>query len=621
MSRNNWTNLRSILYVVVSSLIVLPLSAQEYLEPLPGNASLRYATESFTKASFKTPLPLPFVDDFSYNSIYPDPVLWADNQVFINSNFPIMPPSVGVATFDGLNPDGQPWRTGNPNAFGSSDTLTSQMIAMAGLGAGDSVYLSFFIQPQGLGNPPESRDSLVLEFRVNDSTWRRMWSRSPVGLKVDSFYQVFVQVADPVFFTDEFQFRYRNYASLTGNVDHWHLDYVVLDKNRTISDSLLNDVAFYRNGRSLLKRYYSMPLEQIRGFETDELADSIYAASTNHFNVVKNTTFRFDARDECSGNILKSDFFQTINFPAFTDTVLLEENYKTELANLFAGTPCDSLVVTTRYFLNNSPPDPSTNFNDTVAHRQLFHNYFAYDDGSAEVAYRIEGNFAKVALRYVLNKPDTLRGIQVHWAHVDKDISGDLVNLIIWKRLDQPSGQADEEIFRRDLELPRYMDELNGFFTYVLDTPLAVSDTIFIGFQQVGSDNFRFGFDRNQNASQHLFFHTSGTWKTSSLPGAVMMRPVVGSPIPFQVGIPEMAPEALEVYPNPATHTLFIRWPDTVVEGTLRMYDMQGRIHYQAGGRTDNIDMSDMPAGIYLVHLVGKDGSIRFSTKVVKTRN
>ena len=100
-----------------------------------------------------------------------------------------------------------------------------------------------------------------------------------------------------------------------------------------------------------------------------------------------------------------------------------------------------------------------------------------------------------------------------------------------------------------------------------------------------------------------------------------MMRPVVGSPIPFQVGVPEVAPKALEVYPNPATHTLFIRWPETVMEGTLRMYDMQGRIHYQAGGRTDNIDMSDMPAGIYLVHLVGKDGNIRYSTKVVKTRN
>jgi hypothetical protein len=620
MRKNNLTGLGSFLIVVIGSLMAMPLSAQEYLEPLPGNAALQHSKEAFAKVSFKTAVPLPFVDDFSYNSVFPDPALWAENQVFINSTFPIMPPSVGVATFDGLGPDGQPWRPGNPTAYGSSDTLTSQQIAMAGLGAGDSVYLSFFIQPQGLGNAPESRDSLVLEFRVNDSTWQRIWGRNPVGLKVDSFYQVFVRVADPVFFTDEFQFRFRNYASLTGNVDHWHLDYVVLDKNRTVNDSLLNDVAFYRNGRSLLKRYYAMPLEQIRGFEGDELADSIYAASTNHFNVVKNTTFRFNAVEECTGSLLKTDFFQTINFPAFTDTVLLKENYKTELATLFAATSCDSLVVTTRYFLNNSPPDPSTSFNDTVVHRQIFHNYFAYDDGTAEVAYRIEGNFAKVALRYVLNKPDTLRGIQVHWAHVDKDISSDLINLIIWKRLDHPSGQADEEIYRRDLELPHYVDELNGFFTYVLDTPLAVSDTIFIGFQQVGSDNFRFGFDRNHNASQHLFFHTSGTWKTSSLPGAVMMRPVVGDPIPFQVGIPDRFPQTLEVYPNPTTGILYLRWPEGLADATVRVFDMQGRTQLNATGRTDRIDLSGLSDGIYLIHLTAADGSIIYSNKVVKTR-
>src|SRR4051794_25290576 len=48
-------------------------------------------------------LELPFNDDFSEPGIYPSPSRWMDNKVFINSDMPRVLPTVGAATFDGLD--------------------------------------------------------------------------------------------------------------------------------------------------------------------------------------------------------------------------------------------------------------------------------------------------------------------------------------------------------------------------------------------------------------------------------------------------------------------------------------------------------------------------------------
>lgn len=64
---------------------------------------------------------------------------------------------------------------------------------------------------------------------------------------VPDFKQVFILV--PYSFVlkylyNGFQFRFKNYASLTGNNDHWHIDYVRLDKNRSVTDTSISDIAF-----------------------------------------------------------------------------------------------------------------------------------------------------------------------------------------------------------------------------------------------------------------------------------------------------------------------------------------------------------------------------------------
>lgn len=602
--------------LVCSILISLPLIAQESVDSLLGNSVLTHAKRMQVPMT-EAAATLPFVDDFSYQSSYPNPANWLDSTVFVNGTFPIFPPSNGVATFDGLKANGRPHSSAN-NAFGSADTLTSVEIDLSGLDASDSVYLSFFVQPQGLGNPPETRDTFLCEFKVNDTTWETQYRIQVNDLLADSFYQVFLPVFASKWLQAGFQFRFRNYASLTGNVDHWHLDYVRLDKDRTIANRLLNDVAYYRNGRPLLKRYRSMPLNQIQGFTMDELGDSLYAHARNHFNTVKNTTFRYDAYENCTGSQLDADFFETINFPPLTDTVLLEAAYKNELATYLDNSTCDSLVITTRYFLNNSPPDPGTSFNDTVVHKTGFYNYFAYDDGTAEVAYRLQGQGGQIAYKFVFNKPDSLRAIQIHWAYVDGDISDNLINLVIWESLDQPSGVEDSIRYREDLIKPVYVDSMNGFYTYVLDSGLYVEDSIYIGFQQTSMDDLRIGFDQNNDASAHTFYYVAGSWKQSSLPGALLMRPVIGAPLP--VGIekrPTQQVEALTVYPNPVSHVLNIQLPEAMTGGKMTVYNIIGQPVWQ-GEATQRLSTSDLASGWYLIRL--DNGEQIYQTKFLKTR-
>lgn len=590
--------MRKVLLLCLLAIVSNGLAAQEYMDSLLYNKTLTSSVKSVAVAR-KAPLTLPFIDDFSQGNTFPDPLKWLDQSVYINEGFPIKPPSIGVATFDGLRANGRPY-TFSSSAYGSSDTLTSQPIDLSSYAAFDSVYISFYYQPKGRGNAPESRDSLVLEFKLNDTTWVGIWRTTPTGLATDSFRQAFIPITDVRWLTGDFQFRFRNYSALSGNIDHWHLDYVILDEGRTRVNPLLNDVAFYRNGRSLLKRYQSMPLNQFIGFELEELADSLFAFSSNHFNTIKNTTFRYDARENCTGQLINSDFFQTINYPALSDTTLREASFKTQLINAVSGIGCDSLVITTRYFLNNSPPDPATSFNDTVRQSQRFYNYFAYDDGTAEVAYRLQGISAKVAQRYVVNKPDSLQAIQVHWAHVDKDISGDLINLIVWQSLDRPNGFDDVELYRQDLIFPEYKDSLNGFTTYRLDSAVLVTDTFYIGFQQVGTDNLRIGFDQNVDASAELFYYVSGSWQVSSLAGAVMMRPVMGEAIPFGVGVPTQPKIAgLTVYPNP-TNGQFRLSGIQPGNGQLMVYDIAGRLVWQGLGQPD-LSLHHSPAGMYTI--------------------
>ena len=163
---NMKTNFKAIVLALAFGLFASQAAAQEIL------TNFRTATEKAPVRSGVQPARfLPFFDDFSQSGLYPDSTKWSDNNVFANDGFPLCPPNRNGATFDVLDANGRVYDYAISNAF-VAEYLTSVRIRLdsimepepRALTPADSLYFSFYYQPQGNGNPPEAQDSLVLQF-------------------------------------------------------------------------------------------------------------------------------------------------------------------------------------------------------------------------------------------------------------------------------------------------------------------------------------------------------------------------------------------------------------------------------------------------------------------------
>lgn len=160
-----------IIVIVFASLFA---TAQEKVTGLQFNPLLfenNSCPEIDVKSGHTQSLVLPFTEHFNRHDYLPDPAKWADQHVFVNKDFPVNPPSAGAATFDVLDRNGKVYKHAVSVPF-IADYLASRPIRLdsvfnpqaAAISPADSLYFSFYYQPQGRGDSPESTDSLVLEF-------------------------------------------------------------------------------------------------------------------------------------------------------------------------------------------------------------------------------------------------------------------------------------------------------------------------------------------------------------------------------------------------------------------------------------------------------------------------
>jgi len=199
-------NIFTIAFVI---LIGISASAQEVLtSPLLNPAVSGQAGLKHTSSALPGAITLPFYDDFSVNTVYPSALRWADRFTFVNTDYAKNPPSIGVVTLDALDDKGALYPGAGQFQF-QADYLTSLPIRLdsvftpekRALNTGDSLYLSFYYQPQGRAiSPPSANDSLILEFHspgdsIEESTtagvvkvprWKGKWSVNG-GTQVDVF--------------------------------------------------------------------------------------------------------------------------------------------------------------------------------------------------------------------------------------------------------------------------------------------------------------------------------------------------------------------------------------------------------------------------------------------------
>jgi hypothetical protein len=188
--------------------------------------------------------------------------LWLDAHAYRNDRFAVNPRSLGVVTFDGLNASGFPYAIGT-TFTNTADYLHSKPLDLNGYTAADSLYFSFLVQPEGLGDVPEATDSLRLEFYAKDlGQWFHVWSMA--GDTTSPFKVVHIPVKDAKYFKRGFQFRFSNYGALSGALDHFHIDYVHLRTQSNLADTLFKDFAWVYPMNTLLQDYTAVPWDHYK---------------------------------------------------------------------------------------------------------------------------------------------------------------------------------------------------------------------------------------------------------------------------------------------------------------------------------------------------------------------
>ena len=241
---------------------------------------------------------LPFWDDFSNHSSFPDSSLWINSQnVFVNSGYTYLPPSNKVASLDGFDGQGLAYNT-DAGDNGVGDSLVSQPIDLSNFTLNSNVNLSFFWQEGFGGFAPDNQDSLKLSFKNSEGKWIQVHGFSGnARIEPSLFSQHFERVNDSSFFHSGFQFKFEVSGNLAGDFDVWNLDYIYLNEGNTPVNTQDNaydsyeDRTFSRKASTPFKDYNAIPLHHLEAEWLDEnlqtsefIYNNLWAGNANNFS-------------------------------------------------------------------------------------------------------------------------------------------------------------------------------------------------------------------------------------------------------------------------------------------------------------------------------------------------
>jgi len=566
---------------------------------------------------------LPLFDDFSFSSELPNKDRWINGNVYINNTFPFAPPSVNVATFDGLKENGVPYSTFANK--GICDQLTSLNFNLSGLKASDSVMLSFYYQyePQGRNDQVFPDDSLILEFRnsrFGADSFEVIKMIGAADSLLYKFHYFSVALLNPRFFHDDFQFRLKNRGSFTGNLSQWHVDYFRFNKGRTQND-FNKDISLGNAPSIYLGQYRSMPWSHYQANKAAFRGAKDSLRLINHDNQAYAIDyFRSVIRPE--GDTLDK-FVQIIGSLAGQSTTKVEINKPFDFAT---SVQADSLVFETKYrvkisgtALDNVPS------NDTFTVQNVFSNYFAYDDGSAETGYGIEvKSNVGACLKYKIQQPDSIVGIYVFYNRSEQDVSLQRFNLKIWKKISPlfEPATSDEVIWSLEQIRPLYTSQRDGFTAYKLPKAVAVSDSFYIGWDQVNAFVLNIGLDRNypNGVNPNMAYKMDGRWYPSETKGALMIRPIMGtflgSPTKLQevpISISRVEPN---VYPNPSNGEFKTNLTN-LKDYNFRLYDIKGSKVCELYPEDETFMVPSGLEGFFIFYIENKETRQTFAKKLI----
>jgi len=615
-------------------------------------------------------LSLPFSDDFSDGRSYPNPLLWSDNEAFINQDYGKYPITVGVATLDAIDANGNIYDNANAFPF-EADHLTSNPIRLdsvfsptpKALTPADSIYLSFYYQPQGWANDPQPEDSLLLEFLAigendtvyieADSTaippqeadtiirkgWNRVWAAG--GQELEQFVQMngryFKRVMIPItdsakYFNKNFRFRFRNFASLAdnsllswqSNVDQWNIDYIELDWDRTAADTNHRDIAFVSAAPGFLKNYQSMPYWQYRANFIDEMDDSFEMLISNLDDAPHNASYKYNVYNPAGDNIKTYDAGSYTLTPFSSDGYVDYQPFTNPDITLPYPFSTDSIEFEVEHVLSTDV-SLENRMNDTVRYTQKFYDYYAYDDGTAEAGYGLTPSGAMLAYKFQLNDPDTLSAVKFFFNKTWHNSNEQYFYLTVWNDNNGVPGQI---IYQSESGiLPDFSENINEFVSYDLAQPLAFNsqnETFYVGWVQTSDEILNVGFDYSRDNSDKIFYNTSGEWASSRYQGSLMIRPVFGITGSKNESTSSKQKE-IKVYPNPVRNNehLTLKLPananQTPSDYRVVIYNLSGQVVHESEFR-NNINIGHLVKGAYFIDVSNHKNGNRYTKKILITQ-
>lgn len=615
-------NLKLLRYATLSLLGGLPRAghAQQVGSLSADPARMANATGASAAAQRSgQALALPFFDDFTVpKEGAPKAQNWAaGGGVLVNNRFPFEPPTRGVATFDGLKKNGLPYGSGGNSGL---DTLVSQPIDLGGRTATDRLYLGFYWQAGNIFRAPGSNTgsrqvSLQLEFKDNTGRWQQVWIRRSDGTR-NAFRHKFVPIDQARFLHPDFQFRFRAIGDVSNTNDSWSIDYVKLAPVVQTSDSLYRDVATSKPLSSLLARGTAMPVVQYNAAATP--SSQLNPATYTTVNNLDQSGFPTPVNWVGTLQVLPAG--PLASFPITTPARSLtsgEQQVRVEGNLQPAGLPATPGPKTIRHTIavTTNEVNPQTLANDTTTLVTELNDYFAYDDGTAEANVSIPEFDAPVltryyALRFDLNRPDQVRSIRISPSY--PQAAGRQITVSIWDADPNSNGQPASAPKASKVEtLPASLPAGQTFVEVIFTNPVPVSGRFFAGYGHGPiSTPLPINVDFNNPPPADAFWQYTPGW---SQPGgaqypawALMLRPVMTG-IVTAVASPQVA-AAYSIYPNPSTDG------QVQVQGKYRrarVLDALGRVAWhQPADQTGaaNLDLRQLPAGLYIVELTLPDG-------------
>ena len=607
-------------------LFLLAGHAQAQLQKLPIQRQSTHTAKSSSAAGRTksiTPVSLPFWDDFSFaGGDTPTEALWVNSKsIWVNTGVPINSPTIYAATFDGLDSANMPY-SAEILANGYRDSLTSVPILLdLPLAQRTQVVLSFYYQWQGNGEPPDDEDYFVLEFKDTAGVWVERF-RAEVSDTLDKtkFYYAHIPVTGDEYFHDDFQFRFRAFGRLSGPYDTWNIDYVYLNHTRNfLTYNNFPDRALASELSSFFAEYRAIPLEHFYDnpdldsveFDVQNLKD----AFANAVGYDASATFRNYYHDGADPEV--SD--HTEAWPTYTpsgDILLSRERDRVKMPILAdVSDPlqfrpdADSITIYYKlHVLSNDEGDSvessfdpiDLRINDTLSTIFKLHDFYAYDDGTAEYTINLvrPGNRALVEFEMVTEEKDLLVGFDIYLPDY-----GVIANQSMDFIIHHPDGDGPTENPRLSINNRTITRQGEGkFFKVRFDPPIEVQDRFYIGWVAPPVGSPKIGVDASNDTGFRIFTNNNGTWirNEDDTHGSVMIRPYFGEGDPI-TGIPPQE-KTYTLFPNPNKGEFYIKgdFKDlSILSSTGQSIDYQ---KYDEGD-SKRISFHSAP-GLYIVRIV-----------------